>query len=325
MGGPRVTPATEELIIRIFRNLRNDGEEPSAKQVLNAAMAYITAHKRKDIFLPSLRKTQDILKEARKRHSNLSPEEELMQEPWSMASLIKYELPPESIPYVIKVWRYAANTHEEFTVRHARWVSRLCHLFEDITDLWYYSSWYCDIETSKHFTEFEPNTFTPDTENFLSPWETMTLQITRQFNYVHMEGFRPVFKHEDGKTVEELLHYNDILELDRFGVLPDACDEYYRELFYSIIALPSLDSLGFDYPSKMVYLRLYTYLIRGSKWRGLSPKDAVDLIKQLREWVLSEYECVKDGTSELQLFTCCPWPYYILLTAGYELSITEEE
>lgn len=317
MGGPRVTPVTEELIIRIWRNLRKDGEEPSAKRVLNTANAYVTAHKRKDIFLPSLRKTQDILKEARKRHSKLSPEEELMQEPWSMASLIKDELPPESIPYVIKVWRYAANTHEEFTVRHARWVSRLYCLFDDITDLWYYSSWYCDIETSRHFTEFEPNTFTPDTESFLSLWETMTLELTRQFKYINIEGFRSIFQHKDGKTVEELLHYNDFFELDRFGVVPDACDEYYRELFNSIIDLPSLDSLGFDYPSKMVYLRLYTYLIRGPKWRGLSPKDSVDLIKQLRGWVLSEYEHVKDGTSELQLYTTCPWPSHILFKAGY--------
>lgn len=325
MGGPRVTPETENLIISIWRNLRKDGKEPTAGQVLDATEAYTKAHNRKDIFPPSLRKTQDMLRDARKRYSNLSPEEELMQEPWSMASLVKDELPPESIPHVIKVWRYAANTHEEFTVRHARWVSRLYCLFDDITDLWYYSSWYCDIETARDFTEFELNTFFPDTDTFLSGWETITLELTGHFKRISIVGFRPIFEHKDGKTVEELLHSNELSELDKFRVVPDACDEYYSELFNSIIDLPSLDSLGFDYPSKMVYLRLYSYLIRGPKWRDLSPKDAVDLIKQLREWVLSEYDHVKDGTSVLQLFTTSPWPSHIFLKAGYELTITEEE
>ncbi|MBI2850592.1 MAG: hypothetical protein HYX80_06060 [Chloroflexi bacterium] len=269
--------------------------------------------------------------EYRKRESDLPDPEKLMREPWSMASLLKDELPPESIPSVIKVWRYAINTHEEFTIRHARWVSRLYCLFNDTEDLWYYSAWYCDIETSAPLyakllkTEPEPNTFMPDTTHFLSPWENMTLNLTNQFKRINIQGFRPILQHKDGNTVQELLHFHELLKVDKYAAVPDACDDYYRELFNLIIQLPSLDSLGFDYDSKMVYLRLYTYLIRGSKWRDLSPRESVDLIRQLRQWVFTEHEKIKSGISSLQLFTTSPWPYGILLKAGYETPLSEEE
>ena len=64
MGGPRVTPETEKLIIDIWRNLRKPGFEPTAKQVLAASEAHVKAKDLKYILLPKLRKVQNIIKDA---------------------------------------------------------------------------------------------------------------------------------------------------------------------------------------------------------------------------------------------------------------------
>jgi hypothetical protein len=113
--------------------------------------------------------------------------------------------------------------------------------------------------------------------------------------------------------------------LEKFQPSNKPSNNYFEDLFTLIIDLPSLDSLGFDYDSKMVYLRLYTYLINGPKWKDLSPKEAVDLIVALRDWVITEYNIVKNEPGYVQLFTTGPFPINLMLKVGYEYNIYEEE
>lgn len=45
--------------------------------------------------------------------------------PWSTASLKDYPIPPEALPIVLELWKYRLNRTQSFTIREAKWASRL--------------------------------------------------------------------------------------------------------------------------------------------------------------------------------------------------------
>ena len=331
MGGLPLKPEMRNLIIKTWRGMRKDDDEPVAKEVREELSKIVELDQRKYGKLPELRTFQEILREARKKIRSESIDEE-----WTMASLTKHDLPAEAIPYVTKVWRYAVNTDESFTVMQAKWVVRLYHLWDDdkplstdITRLWYYSGWYADIERNAILAGDEPSTFSPDTLNLMTNWETMTIFSTGYWGtetskrHILIGVYRPL-PTKQGEVVEELLHFKNISALELFELLPDVVDKYHRALFNSILDLPSLSSLGFDYDTKMVYLRLYTSLIKLPGWNSLPPIEAVDLIVQLRNWVIATAEEIRENPKRVQLYLNAPWPIDIFSKAGYELANAEE-
>ena len=50
---------------------------------------------------------------------------------WSLVSLPLYPIPPEAIPYVLKVWARAIEKDNPITIREALWVARLYSVFID--------------------------------------------------------------------------------------------------------------------------------------------------------------------------------------------------
>ncbi len=49
---------------------------------------------------------------------------------WSSVSLTQYCIPPEAIPYVLKVWARAIEKDKPITIREALWVARLHSIFK---------------------------------------------------------------------------------------------------------------------------------------------------------------------------------------------------
>lgn len=49
---------------------------------------------------------------------------------WSLVSLPQYPMPPEAIPYVLRVWAWAIEKDDPITIREALWVARLYSIFE---------------------------------------------------------------------------------------------------------------------------------------------------------------------------------------------------
>lgn len=49
---------------------------------------------------------------------------------WSLVSLVEYSIPPEAVPYVLKVWARAIEKDEPITIREALWVARLHSIFK---------------------------------------------------------------------------------------------------------------------------------------------------------------------------------------------------
>lgn len=292
MGGVWVTPEVKKLLIDVWMSLKaKTGTEPSAKDVLVAAQRYLKAHGDRNTTLPRLRKTQEIISEARRSAGDLSKAETALDETWTVSSMPKHTLPNESIPKVIATWKYAVCCHEPFTVRQAKWVSRIHHFFENITLLWFWSREYARRELLSVISGTPNDTDVPDLNVFFSVWENATLRVTdyRKGKLSKYKGDRFLVKTDDGEIIEELLH-GVTRWADRY--LLDEFDEREGALARMIEALPSLSSLGMVYESKLVYLRWFTYLTKGPKWAELPADEALAVIKTLREWVLSEQEHV---------------------------------
>jgi len=331
MGGAALTPEMKNLIIKTWTNLKSKKQETTSTQVRKTVGKYIKGKENQYGKLPKLRTFQEIIRNAKKKLIN----DKTIDEEWTMACLINNDLPAEAIPYVTKVWRYAINTDERFTVIQAKWISRLYRIWDDITDLWYYSSWYADIERTSILSTEDPNTFMPDTTQFLTAWETMTLMFTGHYEgkHISLSGFRP-FITKQGEVVEELLHYKNfdfdpynIYSPDEIEQVPDSPIGLHRlniKLSTLIRNLPTLSSMGFDYDSKMVYLRFFTYLIKSPKWKDKFPEEAIELINELRQWVLTTYKTIKTTPGEVELYDHSPIPVEILLKVGYEFKESEE-
>jgi hypothetical protein len=290
MGGVWVTPQVKNLIINMWLHLKEkSGKEPSAKDVLAACKKYLASQGDRNTTLPKLRKTQEIISEARKSTGDLSRAESALDEAWTVSSMARVSLPSESIPSVIQVWRYAVMTGEPFTVRQAKWVSRLHHFISDTTLLWYWTRIYSRRELLAALSGEPINTNAPDLSIFFSEWEGGTLKATDYRQGEHFDiGFDlKVVRTDDGEIIEEFLHgITDIYSID-YSDENTLRDEELADL---IEELPSLASIGMKPEARMVYLRWFNYLIKAPGWAELSAQEAYGLIKDLRYWVMSEQE-----------------------------------
>jgi hypothetical protein len=273
MGGLPVKTEMNNLILKTWIELRSTGIDPIAKEVRSAVSSTVKGKESEYGRLPQLRTFQEIIREAKKELiKNTSIDAE-----WSMASLINNDLPPESIPWVIEVWRYCLVCNEKYTTIQAKWVTRLYHKYTDIPYLWYYSKWYSEIERVHLISGKEANTLEMDLIQFLSHEEYRVLRYVHDYKetFWDTDGYIQTATH-NRRLIEEIMHYKT--------------QHMHYELSMYIGPLPPLDEAGFDRSSKYIYLGLYSYIIRGPKWDELPPKEAVDIIKQLRKWVLKEYK-----------------------------------
>ena len=72
---------------------------------------------------PGLSAVQKQLTQIRKNIHEISPDPE--DEKWTIATLEQYPIPPEALPFVLRVWAAFESGNERFTIREAKWVTRL--------------------------------------------------------------------------------------------------------------------------------------------------------------------------------------------------------
>jgi hypothetical protein len=228
---------------------------------------------------PSEETTYKLISQARRN----SPK---FEELWTMASLRDNPLPPESIPSVSKVWRYAINTDEKFTLAQAEWAARLYTLVPEIPLLWFWSYQYAHEERLSLAVNEEMDSFIMDSNVILTKWERDTLLMSGfrdKLLRFRAERFLPIDKH--GNIIEEMLH-----GIDQINPREDTYNERDHSLSFLIEELPALNTLGYSDEAKMVYLRWLAYLIKGPKWKTLSPEEALNIIVQLRQLVRHEQD-----------------------------------
>ena len=73
------------------------------------------------------------------------------ENPWSMATLDDYPIPPEAIPAVLDVWKFRVAREEGFTIREAKWASRYSVLVTDMEDLSFIANLYAHTELMSVF------------------------------------------------------------------------------------------------------------------------------------------------------------------------------
>lgn len=286
MGGYKVMLEAERQIISHWNSLKNEGKVCTAQKVLDATHAYIKANNRNDIFLPGLRKVQDIIKEARKNNEGLSFAEKKMQDPWSLATIDKYPIATEAIPAVLDVWRYSVNLGDPLTIRQAKWASRLHTKITDIIELWLQACAYANEDQLSLITNIPMRNFELDNMLVMGCREVETIKIPEfldQGIVVFTIRGKIVYLAEDGGIIEEFLH---ALPCDIFNEDINYVGDYVYYLISLISALPSSEKYFTDVETRMVYLRHLSYLASVDNWQKFKPEEIRDIVLDLRKWVI---------------------------------------
>jgi len=300
MGGPRLDPKAEKLIVELWMNLyKKNKKEPSANTVLAACQRYLSTNKIKNINLPKIRKVQDILAEARLNNEGLPPYEKKYQEPWSMATLNEYPIPSDDISIVMQAWRYSIIYKEPFTIRQAKWISRLNRipfLKNSMMKLWLMAYEYAKKEESSLISKKDFNTFDSDLRIIFSGPEYMTIWKNQYGDDPFPNPYFTAIPYaEDGGVMEEVLHpvdyynalYNDTIQNDRD-----------IELFKLISKIPSFENMDFYSMEMMVlYLIWVTEIKNKPEWQQITANQALEIIKLLREWII-ELQSIKYSLKE---------------------------
>lgn len=136
--GPKITGEIEIIITQVY--LRNPGWR--AKEIQGEVNRQL--HERNPNVnpdWPGLSAVQKLLAKIRKQRKESPPNPEDSQ--WGITTLPQYEIHPELLPTVLRVW---VEIHEKkwpqklFTIREAKWIARLSHVFKDDLELLYYAA-----------------------------------------------------------------------------------------------------------------------------------------------------------------------------------------
>jgi len=188
---------------------------------------------------------------------------------------------------------------QPLTIRQALWVTKLYGVFPNPAYLWMWAVAAAIGERSAELVGQPLDAVTLDVvASDLSGWEQRSLALvgaTLGLLASHVPPLSYVSPSGSG-----------VLELVVTHALPVRPDDDQADLFDYLFSelvseLPTLDTAGLAPDSQMVYLRWLAYLVRGPKWRSLSPEDAVDLVVSLRQWILQQQERLMSAQDETAL------------------------
>lgn len=119
---------------------------------------------------------QKQLTELRKHDEKWEKE---LDKPWTIGSMNKCAIPPETLPVVLQVWRKQLNWIEPLTVRQARWVVRLCTTIPDgVVLLTHWAQLYALWERMCSLSDIDFDSSAFDAALVMRPWELITALLT---------------------------------------------------------------------------------------------------------------------------------------------------
>lgn len=271
-----LTPSVKKLVFSRAINQRNIPRYFLAKSLIKEIMEAGEVY-------PSLETAVRYISDARNADNPLD-------KPWTteVCSDLDYTsyFPPESIPYLLQLWRYSVHLDEVFTVRHAIWAARLAFQLKDmdIAEIWLRSRRYSHEEELSFLTNTKMRIFQLDSSLVMGVWESLMAKDNVEFKdqpneYIH---HTPIEKAQDGGIAEE---YINVLDDYGSGESLDRHNELKR-LYYLIIELPSSSKYFPDIETRMVYLSHLSRISKLPKWKTLTPEEIRDIIIDLRKWAL---------------------------------------
>ena len=92
------------------------------------------------------------LNEIKKEDERGSSESKRLDSLWSRISLAEYEynIPPDTLPIVMKIWARSIEANRPLTIRQALWVSRLRYVFNEKSKDWLKSLWEAAVTSAYH-------------------------------------------------------------------------------------------------------------------------------------------------------------------------------
>ena len=146
---PEVSQAIKEIWMAI-KSQKPEGQNPTAQEVIDFFQQTLRGEQL-TVNVPGLRKVQDLVRPLRKDYETLPPDVKELDRPWSLATLRKHPIPPESLSKVMEAWVwYQENRFDTFSrpfsIREAQWVARLCFVISDISKLGSYACTYALTE-----------------------------------------------------------------------------------------------------------------------------------------------------------------------------------
>lgn len=121
--GPNIPDNIRKLIAQIY--VKN--KDRTAKEVMTELHRQMKKENRKDWppGWPGISAVQKELEKLRNRNGDIDDEDK----PWSRIALSSYPLPPDTLPIVYRVWADSLRQGKPLTIRQAKWVSYLSHIY----------------------------------------------------------------------------------------------------------------------------------------------------------------------------------------------------
>jgi len=297
MGGPRVSKDAEMLLVGIWMESVDKGEEMTAKEVLNVARERIGTTGSRYQILPRLRKIQLILREARhnleetakggKVLTSPKKEEDTLwseEDPWCLGSLKYCEISPDAVPAVLKVWKLCLATDSCFTIREAKWVARLQTAIKGMLNLRHWAYLYATRERVCELLKQPFDTSDLDAYLAMGSWELLTARWVSKAKSVQAgPAPNPALREPLSLTRSESDYVVALAEsLSRAQIY--ASKEGLGKRTLELLDKP-LESPQVSVEAQFVYAYWLLHLHNGPNWQNLTIKEQWSIFKKLRMWV----------------------------------------
>jgi len=163
---------------------------------------------------PGLSTIQKILTITRTIDAKRRPESKRLDIPWTMDTLVEYEISPEALPTVLKMavhFRQKEGEGRRMTIREARWAARLSSL-KDLRKLHYYVK---DYAKEEKVVELTGTDYLP--ENYLDYLFYRDL-TNKSFNEPVFDKYgREILRNSPADILDELeeLHKRRMAEINK--------------------------------------------------------------------------------------------------------------
>lgn len=282
MGGTWLTQEFKDYIIDLSLQSEKAGKKIGGtkihKKLLNSPIVMKNGWD-----IPTVRTVQNIIRDFKIDRDKLPKKESIQQGDWSLYNLKDYPMPIESIHVLLQLWRYAVNTYQKFSIRQAKWASRLYLTITDITDLWFESYYLADAEYRAAVSGYPMNDFKTLYYLLMKPIEQHIPLLSYKEEMHKWQPYSGMFIHysniDDGIIEEEPIFNLDFEEDYKL---------YERDssvLFGHLIDIPSSQVLFKNINYRMIYLRHLCNLSKAPEWNSLNKDEVIAIILSLRQWV----------------------------------------
>jgi len=212
---------------------------------------------------------------------------------WSLKDAIDKSFPVEATPYLLRAWKMSLALGLPFTIRHAKWASYLCTVTDSVMDLIVWSDHYAKSEKVHKVLEIPFTSVDLDASLTSSFSEIRSLALLGKMKPIPITGGgiisrpKPVSFTEDSLEVYKEVEYTALASL---RLSSSSYAEALRQSDNDRNVLPPMEELNLPQDFIWIYCYWLTSFSLAPNWRQLTRSEAIDVIKELRQWITTQPE-----------------------------------